>query len=289
MLTIFSIFVLLILPAITTATLLEEIADALIDASDTEGLQHTFKTLQAQCNGLELPEALACVAARGDISTVIKCLRMTRDSFPDDKLCVNPLIHNTLYEISCITHDAGSFAKVITAFNPSDVKPLASLRVRTISRDDSVDVLKHLMIQHPKLIVDYLPSWLTSHVFNFRSFFTAAREETFQYLASLATRDVLEKALSIVKEEGHYKVELENGGIIFMCCWFQEALHRNLLNKLNGLLQLVEARKALVIDLAILPLVLSELVLEYTACDIPPDHFISRFGAVVQSQCCIIT
>lgn len=265
-------------------------ADDLMSASDTEDLRHTFEAFQTQYNELELPKALACVAARGDISTVFKCLRMTHDNFPGDKLCVNHLIHNTFYEISCITHDADSFANIITSFTPSDVKPLVCIRARTIYRKDNVGILKCVMAKRPELITDDLPNWLASHEFEIPNylFFPTTHEKAFQYLASLATQSVLERALSIVKDKGHYTVETREGGTLSMCCLLQNSFHQNLFTKLNSLLQLVEARSALINDLAILPSVLSTLVLEYTACDIPSDHSISKFEAVIQKQCCII-
>ena len=78
---------------------------------------------------------------------------------------------------------------------------------------------------------------------------------------------MLEKALTIVKRNEHYKVD---SGVV-MCCKSQDHIPQDLFNKINVLLELVKARKALVNDLAILPKVLVDLMLEYTTCDIPPN------------------
>lgn len=289
MLDMFFILALLVLPTLTAAASLEEIADALIDANDTENLEPTFRTFETQQNGHELQKALALLAVQDHIPIVVKCLRMTHDHFPQDKLCVNSIIHFTIHEISNST-DAESFAKVVTSFNNSDIKPLACIRDRTISRDDSVDVLKIVMAKSPELITDDLPSWLTPCEFESASyFFTIAHEGVFQYLTSFATQGVLEKAFSIVKENIHYKVEWGNGGApVDMRCWSQEPLHQNLSNRLKDLLKVVKTRGTLVNDLSILLKVLVDLVLEYTVCDIPPDSRASRIKTCLPTQCCII-
>jgi hypothetical protein len=88
-----------------------------------------------------------------------------------------------------------------------------------------VAVLKRVMDKSPKLIIDSLPSWLTSHRFDRSSLYYSnnqtAREESFQYLASFATESVLEKALFIVKRNEHYKT----GSVIdpkVYCCYSQD-------------------------------------------------------------------
>ena len=62
--------------------------------------------------------------------------------------------------------DTESFAKVITSFEPSDVKPLASIRYRTLLRNDAVKVVESVMAKSPKLITDDLPRWLANHRFD---------------------------------------------------------------------------------------------------------------------------
>ena len=114
--------------------------------------------------------------------------------------------------ISNNTHDdTESFAKVITSFEPSDVKPLASIRYMTLQRNDAVKVLESVMAKSPKLITGDLPRWLANHSFDQNSYdythYEVAREQAFQYLTSFATEDVLNDALSIVKANEHYKVD----------------------------------------------------------------------------------
>ena len=59
---------------------------------------------------------------------VATCLR-TVDPFPTEMSHVSELVDGTLFHISYNTEDdAESFAKVIVSFEPSDVKPLASIR-----------------------------------------------------------------------------------------------------------------------------------------------------------------
>ena len=102
--------------------------------------------------------------------------------------------------ISHNTHDdTESFAKVIASFEPSDVKPLASIRYRTLRRNDAVKVVENVMAKSPKLITGDLPRWLANHSFDRNSLnytdFRVAREQTFQYLAFFATERVLNDAL----------------------------------------------------------------------------------------------
>ena len=66
--------------------------------------------------------------------------------------------------------DTESFAKVITSFEPSDVKPLASIRYMTLRRKDAVKVLESVMDKSPKLITGDLPRWLANHLFDQNSY-----------------------------------------------------------------------------------------------------------------------
>ena len=55
-------------------------------------------------------------------------------------------MHDTLVYISYNTRDdTESFAKVIASFEPSDVKPLASIRHWTLRRKDAVKVVESVM------------------------------------------------------------------------------------------------------------------------------------------------
>ena len=101
-------------------------------------------------------------------------------------------MHYTVSAISYNTHDdTESFAKVIASFKPSDVKPLASIRYRTLWRNDAVKVLESVMAKSPKLITGDLPRWLANHLFDQNSYdytrYEVAREQAFQYLTSFAT------------------------------------------------------------------------------------------------------
>ena len=46
--------------------------------------------------------------------------------------------------------DTESFAKVVASFKPSDIKPLASIRNRTLWRNDAVKVLESVMDKYPE-------------------------------------------------------------------------------------------------------------------------------------------
>ena len=119
---------------------------------------------------------------------------------------VSYLVHFTVSEISNSTLcEAESFAKVITSFEPSDIKPLASIRYMDPWKKDAVKVLESVMAKSPKLITGDLPRWLANHLFDQNSWvyiiYEVAREQTFQYLASFATESILNDALSIVKSK----------------------------------------------------------------------------------------
>ena len=204
----FAILAILSVPSILAALSREEMASALIAAEDTGTLEETFKKYEKEQDAYELSEALADVAkVQAHMPKVATCLRMAHDPFPEDKMRVSYLVHGTLFEISDKT-DTESFANVITSFKPSDVKPLASIRYRTLWREDAVNVLKSVMDKSPELITDDLPSWIAFHCLDRNSsYYRPALEEAFKYLTSFATQSVLEKALTIVKRNEHYKVD----------------------------------------------------------------------------------
>ena len=149
-------------------------------------------------------------------------------------------MHDTVIVISDNTRDdTESFAKVITSFKPSDVKPLASIRHMTLRRKDAVKVLESVMDKSPKLITGDLPRWLANHSFDQNSHdythYEVAREQAFQYLTSFATEGVLNDALSIVKANEHYKVDS-----YVCCCDSQDSFPQDLYNKLSALLKLLQ-------------------------------------------------
>ena len=160
--------------------------------------------------------------------------------------------------------DADSSTNVLTLFRSSDIKPLASIRYRTLGGNDVVDVLKSVMKKSPELITDDLPNWLASHGFDRMSRFSnpAAREEAFKYLIYFATQSVPEKALTIVEKNEHY-IMAYKGVPTVMCCNSQNFFPHDLFDKINILLVLVKARKALINDLAILLTILVDMILDY--------------------------
>ena len=90
----------------------------------------TFKKFEKEQDHYKLSCALADVAkVQEHIPKVVTCLRTAVDPFPNEMSHVSRLVHNTVAAISNNTRgDTESFAKVITSFEPSDVKPLASIR-----------------------------------------------------------------------------------------------------------------------------------------------------------------
>ena len=69
-----------------------------------------------------------------------------------------------------------------------------------------MNVLKRVMDKSPELITHDLPSWIAFHSLDRNSsYYRPVLEEAFKYLTSFATQSVLEKALSIVKRNEHYK------------------------------------------------------------------------------------
>ena len=155
----------LFVPSIMAALSRKEMADALIKAENEEDLVQTFKKFEKEQDEVELSFALADVAKVPEhIPKVATCLRTVVDPFPKEMSHVSELVHHTLCYISDNTRDdTESFAKVITSFEPSDVKPLASIRYRTLRRKDAVKVLESVMAKSPKLITGDLPRWLADH------------------------------------------------------------------------------------------------------------------------------
>ena len=255
-----AILAVIFLPSILAALSREVMASTLIAAGNTGTLEKTFKKYEKEQDEYELSCALADVAKiQGHLPKVATCLRMVRDPFPKDKSRVSRLVHSTLFDIS-INTNTESFANAVISFKPSDVKPLASIRYWTLNRGDMVNVLKNVMKNSPELITDDLPSWIAFHSLdrNSDAFNTLALEESFEYLTSLATQSVLEEALIILKRNEHHKVDSR-----VVCCDSQDHIPQDLSNKLEGLLKLVKVGKALVNELAILPKVLVDIVLDY--------------------------
>ena len=125
------------------------------------------------------------------------------------------------------------------------------------------------MKKSPELITYDLPSWIASHGFDRNSkYYRPSFEEAFKYLTFFATQGVLEKALSIVKSNGHYTIVYKNGHTEVRCCNSQDSIPQDLFNKLNVLLELVRARNARIGEaLEFLPTVIIDPMLEYHTCD----------------------
>lgn len=234
---------------------------ALITTGKEGNLEETFKKYESEQCADRLSMALADVAkVRAHTPKVAICLRVARDPFPKEEMCVSQLVHRTLTEISNST-DTEAFTNVITSFKPSDIKILISIRYKTLFRDDAVDILKNVMKKFTELITDDLPSWIACHRFDQSSSVQnrVVREESFKYLTSFATQTVLEKALTILEKNEHYKADL-----FCVCCESHNCFPHDLLDKLNTLLHLVKAGNALTKDtLAFLPLVLVDMFLDY--------------------------
>jgi len=256
------VLAILSVPSILAASTVKEIADALIADKDTNKLEQTFQDLRKEHGDEYSSSALITVAMQGHPGIVATCLKTEHDPFPNDKMSVSHLVSDTLARISLRTSDdPESFVNVITSFTPADVKPLAAIRSCTLWRGDAVSVLERVIAKSPQLIIDTLPSWLASHRFNRNSmaYNHTTSEGTFQYLASFATESVLEKALSIVKANEHYKVGSE-----VVCCYSRDDFLQDLVDKLTGLLKLMKARNELVkAALSFMPTVLLNLLAEY--------------------------
>jgi len=252
------------------ASIREEIASALIADKDIGKLKQTFQDLRKEHGDDYSSLALADVAKQGHPNVVAQCLRAEQDPFPNDKMCVSSLVNDTFWFISNSTRgDPESFAKVIGSFKPTDFKPLASIRHCTLDRNDAVKVLESVMAISPELIIDSLPSWLAGHKFDQRSlFYSTISEGAFHYLASFATESVLEKALSIVKANEHYKVDFESGPEV-LCCKSRYDFPQDLVDKLGALLALMKARNEIIRGVlqSLLPTVLVDLMLDYLRTD----------------------
>ena len=232
------ILAVLFMPSIMAALSRKEITKALI-ADKEQDLVQTFKKLKKEQDHYKLSRALADVAKVPEhIPKIATCLRTVVDPFPKEMSNVSWLVHGTIGLISDNTHDdIESFAKVITSFKPSDIKPLASIRHSTLLRKDAVKVMESVMDKSPKLIIGDLPRWLANHLFDQNSWIytsvKVAREQAFQYLTFFATEDVLNDALSIVKANEHFKMDS-----LVCCCYSQRFFPHDLVNKLEHLLEL---------------------------------------------------
>ena len=254
----FVILTILFLPSILAALTQEEMASALIAANDTESLKKTFKTFEKDQYAFDLSEALVDVAKQGHQAITAACLRVVDDPCPNDKLSVSFLVHRTLYELSN-SIDTESFTNVVISFKPNDAKPLATIRHRTLWRNDGMKILTNVMDTSPELITHDLPSWIAFHSLDRNSvYYRRDFEETFEYLTSFATESVLERALTILEKNEHYIA-----GATVLCCRFHDYFPQGLFDKINVLLKLVKVRKALIKDLPFLPTVLVDLVLDY--------------------------
>ena len=153
------------IPSIMATLSQEEMAKTLIKGAKEEDLVQTFKKLEEEQYAVDLYYALANVAKVPEhIPNVATCLRAIVDPFPMKMSNVSYLVHNTVGLISYDTHgDTEFFVKVITSFESSDVKPLASIRHLTLRREDAVKVLESVMTKSPKLITGDLPRWLADH------------------------------------------------------------------------------------------------------------------------------
>ena len=256
----------LVVPSIMAALTRENMADALIGTKEGD-LERTFKKLVEEQDKRELSYALVDVAKVPEhMPKVVTCLRTVVDPFlkemssvngyvyfdtiynntkGDAESNVNVFVQGTLYYISVNTRgDAESFAKMIASFEPSDAKPLASIRYLILRRSDAVKVLERVMDKSPTLITVDLPRWLANHSFNQNSrhytLHKVTREQAFQYLTFFATERVLKDALSIVTKNEHYKVDY-----IVWCCDSHNSFPQDLYNKLSALLERLQRRNTL--------------------------------------------
>jgi len=245
----------------------EEMATTLI-AEKEEDLVKTFKKFEKEQDKYELSQALVDVAkAPEHMPKVVTCLR-TVDPFPKEMSNLGEFVQNTLFYISYDTSDdTESFIKAIITFEPSDVKPLASIRHLTFRRNDAVKVVESIMAKSPKLITGSLSRWLADHSFDQNSeaytYDKVACEKAFQYLTFFATERVLTDALAIVKANEHFKVDSH-----VCCCYPQDSFPHDLVTKLERLLAFVKGRNAHINEtLTFLPKVLAEMVANY----LPPS------------------
>lgn len=225
-----------------------DMATTLIHAKKRGHLEHTFKVYEKEQDAYMLSIALSLVAASGHMPIVVDCLKMAYDPCPADKSFVNPLMYYTLEDISNAS-DAESFANLVTSFKPSDTKFLTCIRYKVLHRIDVMDVLKIIMTKSI-VSIDDLPSWLTSHDFDriHYAYNAIALEEAFQYLASFATEDVLERALSFVEKNEHIKIAHGDDVPMVICCWSQAYFPQRLFDKIKALLELVKTKNAHIND-----------------------------------------
>ena len=242
----------------------EDMAKALI-AENEEDLEKTFKKFKSEQNEAHLSFALANIAkAHEHIPKVITCLRTVVDPFPTEMSHASWFVDSTLSYIAYNTlDDTESFAKVITSFELSDIKLLASIRHLTLRRKDAVKVLESVMIKYPKLITGDLSRWLADHLFDQNSYyytdFEDDREQAFPYLTSFATDDVLNDALAIATRNEHYKMDST-----ICCCNSHDSFPQDLYNKLEHLLTFVKDRNVRINEtLTFLPIVLVSMVIDY--------------------------
>ena len=84
-------------PSILATLSRKGMATALIAAKDTRALEKTFKKFEKEPNYINLSKALADVAeVQAQGSKFATCLRVARDPFPKDEMCVSGLVHVTL-------------------------------------------------------------------------------------------------------------------------------------------------------------------------------------------------
>ena len=240
----FIILAVAFVPSICAALSREKMVAAFIIAEKKETLEKLFKKYEKRPNHGDLSAALADLATvPAHMPKVIACLRMAHDSFPGDKMHMSRVVNNTIGAISYRTNTE-SFVNLITSFNPSDVKPLATIRFWTLFSTDVMNILKRVMLKFPELVTGDLPSWIASHTLDRNSsHYRPVREEVFKYLTSFATEDVLEKALAIVKRNEHYKLDSQ-----VVCCRSQDHFPQDLFNRINALLQFVKVEKHITPD-----------------------------------------
>jgi len=240
----------------------------LIKAENEEDLVQTFEKFEKEQDHFKLSCALADVASvPKHIPKVVTCLRTLVDPFPKEMSRVSMLVGYTVDIISNNTrNNPESFANVIASFQPSDVKPLASIRNRILGSRDAVKVLERVMAKSPTLVTVDLSKWLANHKFDQNSpYYTrdkVVREQAFQYLTFFATEDILKDALSLVKANQHYKVDSWD-----LCCNSLD-FPQDLYSKLNALLEFMKDRNVRISEaLALLPKVLVDMVAGY----LPPS------------------
>ena len=278
-----AILAILSAPSTLAAVSRKDMASALITAEDTGTLEEIFKKYEEEQDEVELSFALADVAKQGHHAIVASCFRMAHDPFPADKMCMSQLVYWSLFRITSTTNTE-SFTKMVTSFKPNDAKPLVSIRYWTLYRNDAVKVLKSVMKKSPELITGDLPSWLAFHDFDrYSAYYSSFLEKAFKYLISFAAQNVIERALTIVEKNEHYKVDSQ-----VACCSNKDHFHHDLIGRISDLLEAVKARNALVKEtLAFLPSVLVDLMSEYTTCDIPPSRSNPSPKTTARTRCLI--